>query len=61
MALLVMSPVTPTWCGMIHASKMKYPDWSTGLAWDVIEKLKKKYKPNNEISVVELNTRFSRL
>ena len=56
MALLVMSLVNPTCRVMIHASKMKYPVWPTGLAWDVIERLKKKYKPNDEISTVELNT-----
>ena len=53
MALLVMSIVPPTYRVMIHASKMKYTDWPTGLAWDVIERLKKKYKPNDEISAVE--------
>ena len=61
MILLVMSLVTPTCRVMIHASKMKYPDWPTSLAWDVIERLKKKYKPNDEISTVELNTRLSRM
>ena len=32
MALLVMSLVTPTCRVMIHASKMNYPDWPTGLS-----------------------------
>ena len=53
MVLLVMNLATPTCRIMIHASKMKYPNWPTGLAWDVIERLKKKYKPNDEISAVE--------
>ena len=35
--------------------------WPTGLAWDVMFRLQKEYKPGNMISAVELNARLGKL
>ena len=61
MALLTMTLVTPTCRVIIHSSKMGNNDWPTGLAYDVMERLKKKFKPDDTISAVELNSRLSKL
>ena len=36
-------------------------DWPTGLAWDVMQRLRRKFKPDDTISVVEINSRLSKL
>ena len=36
-------------------------NWPTGLAWDVMEMFKKKFKPDDTISAVVLNSRLSKL
>ena len=36
-------------------------DWPTDLAWDVMKRLKAKYKLDDTISAVELNARLNRL
>ena len=61
MALLIMTLTTPTCRVIIHTSKMANLDWPTGLAWDVMKRLKTKYKPDDTISAVELNSRLNRL
>ena len=61
MALLTMTLATPTCRVIIHSSKMANNDWPTGLAYDVMERLKKKFKPDDTISVVKLNSRLSKL
>ena len=61
MALLIMTLTTPTCRVIIHTSKMANLDWPTGLAWDVMKRLQAKYKPDDTISAVELNSRLNRL
>ena len=61
MDLLTMTLATLTCRVIIHSSKMGNNNWSTGLAWDVMERLKKEFKPADTISTVELNSRLSKL
>ena len=61
MALLTMNLAIPTCRVIIHSSKMSNNDWPTGLAWDVMKRHKKKFKPDDIISIVELNSRLSKL
>jgi len=61
MALLTMTLVIPTCRVIIHSSKRDNNDWSTGLAWDIMEWLKKKFKQDDAISAVELNSILSKL
>ena len=61
MALLTMNLAIPTCRVIIYSSKMGNNGWSTGLAWYVMERLKKKFKADDTISAVELNSRLSKL
>ena len=46
---------------MVHTSRTINLDWSTALAWNVICRLQKKYKPEDTISARELNKRLEKL
>ena len=61
MSLLIMTLTTPTCRVIIHTSKTANLDWSTGLTWDIMTRLKGKYKPDDTVSAVELNSRLNRL
>ena len=39
---------------LVHTSRTINLDWSTGLAWNVMCRLQKKYKPEDTISAVVL-------
>ena len=49
-----MNLAIPTCRVIIYSSKISNNDWPTGLAWDVMERRKKKFKPDDIKSVVEL-------
>ena len=61
MVLLTITLATPTFRVITHSPKMSNPDWSTGLAWNVMGWLRKKCKLDDTISAVELNSRLSKL
>ena len=61
MALLTMNLAIPTCRVIIHSSKMGNNNWPTGLARDGMERLKKKFKPDDSMSAVVLNSRLSKL
>ena len=56
MSYFTMSFTTPTLMNKVHKSKTK--EWPGGLAWRLVEELKKEYAPTDMISNVEINNRL---
>ena len=59
MGNLAMSFKTDTLVGIVNRSKSK--EWPHGLAWKVMESLKKKFEPQDNISMVELRIELSKV